>query len=197
MIFSLFGTKIYVSYFFVAVFTVMVFCDKTGLIIPLSIAVFSHETAHLLGLFFYKSAPKEIKLSLGGMLIVKPENLNIKQEIFVLICGPLSNLILFFVFLILYNCTRIEIFLKNAAVELIVSIYNLLPARGLDGGTLLYNFLISTISPFFANLICLFVSLFVAAFFLVFGFFSFLNDMQNISIIIFSIYLLIFTFLKN
>ncbi|MEE1278456.1 MAG: hypothetical protein UHE86_05280, partial [Acutalibacteraceae bacterium] len=64
------GTNVKISFLFVAFITIMIFIDKTGLVIPLILAVFVHESAHLLMMKKFGVSPKEITLIPGGIQIV-------------------------------------------------------------------------------------------------------------------------------
>ena len=70
MRFSLFGTKIYISFFFCAVFTLMLAFDRTGLILPTFFAVVVHEIGHLFAMWALDCEPKQIKLIPSSVQVV-------------------------------------------------------------------------------------------------------------------------------
>lgn len=184
-----FGVKIYISYLFVAIITLMLFFDRTGLIIPLGIAVFFHETAHFVAMKKLKCAPSEILLIPGSVRIQSKSNYNLKNDNIVLLCGPLSNILLF-AFLYIFG------FYRNAAVQLVVGVYNLLPAKGLDGGSILYNFLIKKTKLSYAKIIYTVVSLCVGLAFIVLNLFFVFAKNMNLSFLIFGIYIIVYTLVK-
>lgn len=186
------GVKVYISYLFVAMLTLMFFFDRTGLILPLSFAVFVHETAHLIAMKKLNCAPSEIMLIPGSIRIINPKNYNISKENIILICGPLVNIIFFILFLIPGN----EPFLKYSAVQLTVALFNLLPSYGLDGGALLYNFLILRLSSTASRYIYFSVSLLVGLLFVSLGIIFLVCGEINPSFLILGIYIIVFTFVK-
>ncbi len=196
MILKLFGIKIKVTFIFSALICLMLFIDRSGLAIPTVFAVTIHELAHLLAMKKLGLAPKEIELIPGSIKIINPKRYDRKKENIILISGPLCNIALFLVFYLIYIQIGSFIFAKWAVVELIVGVFNLLPAKGLDGGALLFNFLISITSATKANLLYICVSAFVATLFLAFGVLGALTGSLNPSIALIGVYVLILSFSK-
>ncbi len=194
MIFKVFGLKIKVTFLFAAIICLMLFMDKTGLAIPLLVAVFSHEVAHILAMKILRCAPSEIELIPGSIKIINPQRYDRKKENIILLCGPFCNLILFCFFYLLYAACGYYPLVIFAAVELIIGAFNLLPARGLDGGSLLNNLLLKCFSPTKAALIYLCVSVFTGTFFLALGILSAVFGVINPSMIILGLYIIILNF---
>ena len=57
--FRLFGTEVYISFLFMAVITIMLATDRTGLILPSLFAIIMHEAGHLFAMWLLECAPKQ------------------------------------------------------------------------------------------------------------------------------------------
>lgn len=85
-----------------------------------------HELSHLTALVIVGGKADVLKFSFYGLALRYSNKLSKKSEIFVLICGPLANLILYFIF---YD-----------ELNLILFLLNILPVYPLDGGRILELF---------------------------------------------------------
>ncbi len=137
MKFSLFGTKIYVSFLFSATLSLMLATDRTGLMIPTLFAVLIHETGHLFSMWASDCAPKEIRLIPASVQIVEKYGVPIKKQWGIIICGPLANIAVSVAIFINFYLTGSEISFKFALLNAVMAAFNLLPVSGLDGGRLL------------------------------------------------------------
>ena len=139
MKFSFLGTKIYVSFFFMAAITLMLATDRTGYMLPTLFAVIVHEAAHLFVMWVQDSAPLSIRLIPASVQINQKFSFSPKNDILIAAAGPVANLTLsaclYFNYAAFGNLTVLYYSLLN----LIIGGFNLLPVRGLDGGTILYT----------------------------------------------------------
>ncbi len=141
MKFNLFGTKIYISFFFCAVFTVMLAFDRTGLILPTFFAVLAHEIGHLFAMWILDCEPKQIRLIPASIQVVSSFSKQYKNDIIIAIFGPLVNYVLFLTLYFNYLAFKNELVLYYGLLNLIIGVFNSLPVYGLDGGTVLYSIL--------------------------------------------------------
>lgn len=125
-----------------------------------------HEAGHLLYLALFTSTNHNIKSVVFGLKIKAVRLLSYKDELFLYLFGPLSNLIFGTLFLLF--STRVgEYFYSLAIINFATAISNLLPIEGYDGygilrvlcerhfhGTLLN--VLSGISTMLIFLLCLF-----------------------------------------
>lgn len=186
MSFKLFGIKFRVSFLFTAVLALMTATDKTGELYLFFLAAFIHEAAHLLLMCLLSSKPKEILLIPGGINIVQDGYLSNLKNILILIAGPIANLFCFF----LFNDTF-------ALINLLLFIYNILPLGGLDGGRILRTVLASNFNEKTVEIIMKSISIiFVIGFILLFLISLKVNTI-NLSILIFSLYIISSIFLKK
>lgn len=82
-----------------------------------------HECGHFFALLFFGVKPSLIGFSYYGMSIKYLNRLSNLQEFIIVLCGPIVNLILFFIL--------------NDKINLLLFLLNMFPASPLDGGRLL------------------------------------------------------------
>lgn len=183
MSFYLRSVRFDISYIFLCVVAVFIATDRTGIYLPLMLSVLLHELAHIAVLLAFKCRIKAVKLIIGCLGVEYEDNVSRTEKILSLLAGPLANIFL----------AAVGYSLKNEvlfAINLILALYNLLPVRGLDGGSIIKTVL-SDVMPAnridnLLNIIALIISaLLLAAFALLWQ-----NDVANYSILLFCIYLL-------
>lgn len=197
MKFKFLGTQIYVSFLFMAVITVMLATDKTGMLLPALFAIIMHESGHLFAMWVLDCAPKQIKLIPASVQITSDITSRYKTDVAVSLCGPITNLVLFGVLYFNYLSFKNEVVLVYALINLIIGIFNLLPVTGLDGGTVLFSFLAKRMDYNRARVILRIITLIVAASVLFVGVMFTLRGKINVSIYIIAIYLFIMSVLKS
>lgn len=185
------GIKFGVTVGFFGIICLMLYIDKSGLMLPTLLATLTHEFGHLLALLLLKHKPQKVILKVGAVLIVGNFNLTPLGELFLNLAGPFINLILFLTFW--YACHPYNIpFITNfALINLVLGIFNLLPVTGLDGGSILYLLLSKKLNHNTLNLTCLLLSLSAAVFILFFGVKVFINTKTNPSLILLGLYLIL------
>lgn len=129
-------------------------------------------------------------------IIQKDLLLSYSQELFILTCGPVLNIIFYIIFQAIYSIIKIEILESFAVQNLLIGIMNLLPISSLDGGQILSIVL----KKFFDDEKSYRISCIVSVVFIIplisFGFYLFLQSF-NISIFILMIYLSSFLIIRN
>lgn len=197
MRFKLLGTEIYISFLFAAVITLMLLFDKTGMILPLLFAVFMHEMGHLFMMYIREASPKRIKLIPASVQITKAFSFDYKNDILISLSGPFVNILLFAVFYFNYKCYQNTTTLYIALLNLIMGVFNLLPVKGLDGGTILYCVLCRFTNVNRAELILNLISFLGGLTVLLAAIVLTLRNKINISLYIIGIYLLVTTLIKK
>ena len=91
-----------------------------------------HETGHLLYLALFTSSNHSIKSVVFGLKIKAVSLLSYKDEFFLYLFGPLSNLIFGTLFL-LFSTRDSEYFYSLAIINFATAVSNLLPIEGYDG----------------------------------------------------------------
>ena len=116
------------------------------------VSIFIHELCHSLMAQHYKLKVSEIELFLfGGVSKIEEEPKTPKSEFFISAVGPLSSLIMGFIYLILYFLdflfalslpTWILVtFFYSGYTNVMLGLFNLLPAFPMDGGRVLRAYL--------------------------------------------------------
>ena len=141
MTFRLLDIEFFISVPFAVVLAFLLVTDKTGMMSASLFAVLLHEIGHLIVMKLNRIAPKSVKMSLGGVLIVGNAYCTAKESISVALAGPLVNIVFSVVFY--FSGVYFDSLLLAAfgVVQFLVGIINLLPIKGLDGGTVLRNLL--------------------------------------------------------
>ena len=196
MKFKLLGTEIYVSFLFVAIISLMLAFDKTGLALPTLISVAAHELGHLCVMWMLESTPKSIRLIPASVQITRDFSYCYKNDILIALSGPAVNLLLFFVFYINYLTFKNYGVFCYAIINLIVCLFNLLPVTGLDGGTVLFSLIAKRGDVNRAMLTLRIITLILASATLFLAITLTLRGKLNISVYIVAIYLFMSQILK-
>ncbi len=196
MKFNFLGTKIYISFFFMAAITLMLATDRTGYMLPTLFAVIVHEAAHLFVMWVQDSAPLSIRLIPASVQINKRFSFSPKNDVLIAVAGPAANLILssclYFNYAAFGNLTVLYYSLLN----LIIGCFNLLPVRGLDGGTILYTLICKFWGEDKAALIMRLITLILAVVVIFVAVTLAFRHKFNISFFIVAIYLFVMALMK-
>lgn len=123
-----------------------------------------HELGHYFAARICRTAPTRIIIYPFGADMVLPVGLrSYKADIFIALCGPSLNLILLFLGITL---SLGEFF---CACNLALAFINLMPIKGLDGGTVLENLLLTFLTPKTAERVLLGVTFFILFFLYLFS----------------------------
>jgi len=150
-----------------------------------------HEMGHLAALALCGGRPSRICLTAAGMRIERPPELALgfRQEIAIAFAGPAVSLLLAGVCFLLHLAFPSRFFSASFFLNLGFGLFNLLPARQLDGGrTLFYALSRRMQEPAAqkivraASLACLFLAVFAAAL-------MFLRHGFNLSLVVVILYL--------
>jgi len=194
--FKLFGTEIYLSFLFMAFITAMLATDKTGFMLPTLFAVLMHEFGHLFIMWVLDCTPKRIKLIPASVQIVNSFSRGYKNDILIALSGPCVNLLLFSVLYYNYLCFKNEFTLYFALLNLLIGVFNLLPVKGLDGGTILFSLLCKFTDINRAVLIVKLITAIFALAVIITAVLLTIGGKLNASLYIIGIYLLIMCLIK-
>jgi stage IV sporulation protein FB len=188
MSFKFFGIEIYVSFYFLAIITIMLYTDKTGLASIMLFAIFLHELGHVLAMILLSCRVLKIRLIPSSVQIVKDSSKGYESDLLIALAGPFANFIAFMVF---KGC-----FENFALINFAVGAYNLLPFKGLDGGTICYSVLCKMFDINKAASILKYITITVAVILIIGASMLWLFEKGNISLLIISAYLLVTSLLK-
>lgn len=197
MKFKFLGTQIYISFLFCATICFMIAVDRTGLIIPTLLAVFIHESGHLLAMWATDCQPKSIKLIPTSVQITRGFSQKKYGETTITACGPAANLVVFGALFINYRLFGYEQSLNYSLLNLVIACFNLLPVSGLDGGTLLTIFISKFTNVYKAESIVKIITVAFAFCAFLFGAYLWFSGTLNISVFIIALYLAVCGMIKK
>lgn len=131
---KIFGIRIEISYLFACAVVLFIANDRTGILIPMTLSILLHEIIHILFLNLFGCRVDRISFTIGKLGVEYSGNISKIKMIVSVLSGPLVNLLLAFVGLVVKSDVWF-------CVNIILAFYNLLPASGLDGGTILESIL--------------------------------------------------------
>ena len=197
MRFKFFGAEIRLSFLFCAAISVMICIDRTGLMIPVLIAAAIHETGHLFTLWLYDCPPVRIDLVPAAVRIVRRGMATDENVIVTALAGPLINISFAFCAGLNWYLYKKTFVLYFAAANAALGLFNLLPASGLDGGTVLYTLLSKHISHFAAKTVVRAISIFLALAAAAAGVYLYSKERFNLSVFTAAIYLFFCALCEN
>lgn len=197
MKFKLFDTEIYISFLFAATVTIMLLTDKTGYMLPALFAIVLHELSHLFMMWLLECAPKRIKLIPASVQITAPFQKRYRNDILVAAAGSSVNILLFLTLYFNYLAFRNEVTFYFALLNLVIGGFNLLPVKGLDGGTILFCILEKYKGPDKAAVTLKIITIILAVALILTAITLTLRGKINISMYIIGIYLFVMCLLKN
>ena len=137
MRFKILGIQVYVSFLFAAFITLLLIIDQTGLIIPVFMSSAIHELGHAIAMNRNNCGIIKISMKPGGCIITAPPFPDSKIEIIVALSGPLYNLTAAVLLAVMWQIIGYEGCFVAAVINAGLGLFNLLPFRGLDGGTVI------------------------------------------------------------
>lgn len=144
-------TKIVVSPWTVLLLAVFVAVSSPLLLVALLTAALCHELGHYYLLRAFGAEVDTVYINAFGAELRLSDRMPLSygREILAVAAGPAANLVLFTV---LSLCGRqIPVFYVFSGAQLVLAVFNLLPVRPLDGGTLVWLCLAWWINPFAAD----------------------------------------------
>ena len=186
----IFGIKIRISYMFLLAVTLLLLTDRTGLMTASLHAIIIHESAHLLAIKILKINCDSVELMYSTLRINSDINTDNKKSLAVILSGPMIN------FLLSPLALAENEYIKYLGISsLIVGVFNIIPAKGLDGGDALYHFL-RALKIKNLNFVYSLISYFSIGIIIFLGGVLILFMRSNPSLLIVGVYLLIMSFYK-
>ena len=157
-----------------------------------------HESGHIFAIIHCGKKISKIKINAFSIDMEQNYSYNTpeKKELFILLCGPLVNLIFCIIFSLLHKIFNLDIFKIFSIQNLIIGILNLMPIYSLDGGQILLIFLKHKFSIGTADKILFIISIIFIVPITTLGFFLIIKSDSNFSLLILTFYL-ISLFLKK
>ncbi len=193
---KLFDIEFELRFLFVAVCTLFLLIDKTGVGIISFCACLIHELGHIIAMLLCKRKPTKLIFEVSGIRLIKPsKNSGFYSDLFILFAGSGTNFIVFLLFS--PNMDTVNNLSVTAAVHLVLGVINLLPFEGLDGIEILRHVLSYSLNHKTSYIIekCLQI-FFLAGIILLFIFLA-TEHSFNLSLLILASYIVILTFFKR
>ncbi len=190
MSFRLFNIKFYISVPFAVMIAFLLTMDSTGYMSASLFAVTLHEMGHLIAMKLTHCAPTSVKCCIGGVTMVGKAFVTVKDNIVIALSGPIVNIVSAAILWILGSITHTLWILAFSVVQFLVGAVNLLPVKGLDGGTVL-SAILQKQTKFSPGVICSVVSIVTACIVLVVGLTVAVKNVSNPSLLLLGIYLII------
>ena len=199
MIFNVFGIKIEITFWFIALITFIVSLNVPSNVLITVFSSLLHETGHLLIMTSVGNKPQAVRFEITGMNIIRQPDLKIstKNEILIALGGPFINLICFLISVVTLCIYNNENILTFGCINLILMIFNLLPIIRLDGGLALYYVLLQKHDNITCSKILKITSVIFITIIYAWGFYVFILSRYNVSLIIIAIFLTLSMFSCN
>lgn len=184
---------------FLSFITLILLLDRSGMIFWCLMAIFIHESGHIICMAVQKRKLRKIHFCLFDVKIESSADIlrSYKNDMILMFSGPLAN-ILVFLLLELVNIT-----LKNNCIKLfsaeniLIAIFNLLPINSLDGGQILSLFLKMYVNEVYVEKILNLTSIIFLVPIIILGMNVLLRSKYNFSLLLVSLYLLTRLFFYN
>ncbi|WP_315116924.1 M50 family metallopeptidase [uncultured Clostridium sp.] len=155
--------------------------------------VILHEGVHYLVARYFGFAGFQIEiLPVGTVLKLRDiDEASTKEELIISLSAPLVNLILAAVFYMLFSLKPLNIYLLLYECNLIIGLFNLIPAYPLDGGRIIRGMLNYKYIYKRANLITVYISLILGIFLIFIYLFLFFAGKSNMSLGLIALFIII------
>ena len=134
--FKIFGTEIHISFYFLFMLTFLVLIDRTGLICPSFLCVTIHELGHIIALKVLKIKHTKIEFFISTVRITGNIYSSNLKSILLALGGPIANFLM-----TPFIISESKPILYFGLCNLSIGLFNLIPAKNLDGGDALYYIL--------------------------------------------------------
>ena len=199
MVFNLKGVKVEITFLFVAFVSFVISLEVPSNVLATILSSMFHEFGHLFTMISLENKPLKVRFELTGINIIRNQEtaISVKNEIFISLGGPIINALITFVSCIVFAFHDSELVLSLACINLIITIFNLLPIKKLDGGRILYYFLSIKFDYVTCSKILKITSICFIIIIFVWGIYVFIASRFNFSLILIAIFLLISYFNDN
>lgn len=201
MQFKIKNTTYKISFTFFALILFALTADKGKTVITLLFFAVVHEIVHLIFIYRFSVAPKEVSFTLFGANIKKAITVtnNLNSEIIINASAPVFNILTgaFFYLLSKYISDYEGALIEMASINLVLGIFNLIPFYTFDGGNTLKYILLKYFSDKRTEQALTCISLAVTIAFSFISIHIFLNYQHNFSLFIMSIYMFLSIIFKK
>ena len=186
------GCKITVSFPFLTIITLLLLIDDSGFFIYGFFAAIIHECGHILAMLIKNCKPREIIFRAFDINIIDKSRIkrNYNDDLFILIAGPLFNIIFSLVLFFVYKIYGFNSLIKPIFLNIFIGIFNILPIESLDGGQIFFNLLCRKLSIKTSENFIILASFMILMPIAVLGFYILIKSRYNFSLLLLSCYLM-------
>ena len=197
--FDVFGCVFTVSFPFLTIITLLLLIDTDGTIIFGILAALIHELGHISAMLVKKCRPQKISFSAFDISIVDKTRVkrSYNDDLFILIAGPLSNIIFCAILFCIYKFCGCEWLIKPIYENIFIAFFNILPIESLDGGQIFFNLLCRKLTAKTATNFTILISFMVLMPIAVLGFYILIVSKYNFSLLLLSCYLMAILLLRH
>lgn len=193
--FKLGRLQVQIDFMFVAVVSVFLLVDKTGISTIALLACFIHELGHIVLFLAVGYVPQKLTFELTGIRLTKPiQALSRGKELLVLLGGSGTNLLIFF--LLIRTIEKISFLSLFAVTHLVLGLFNLLPLKSFDGGKVLEILLSFFMGENATQKICTLVDFLCIFLMLIVCVFMMITTKNSFTLLMMTIYLMISSLIK-
>lgn len=200
MTIKIFNLRIDISFLFLALLSFLLYFDKK-IFLSSFFSTFVHEFGHIFASFLCGQNIQKIKINAFNFNIIKSQvqHSKISDNIFILVSGPILNLILaIFLYVFYLDLTNCNHFIKLLCINnFLLFLLNILPIKNLDGGQIFYYFLIKKIDEGTAVRIVEIISILFLIPITILGLTTLLQNKYNFSLLTLCIYLFLILIFKK
>lgn len=145
--FKICGITVQIKFLFVAIITIFLLSDTTGLAITVILSCVAHELGHIFTFCLFKLKPHSLVLDITGIKLEQPNTqLSFLTELIILLSGCITNFMLALIFYLINPTQYFNIIMIN----ILIGGFNLLPINQFDGGKIAFILLSSVFSNEYA-----------------------------------------------
>ncbi len=190
--FNIMGIIVQIKFLFIAIITIFLLTDTTGLGIICLLSCMLHELGHIISFYIVKLKPRLLCFDITGIKLEQPkQQLPFLTELIILSSGCLTN----FTIAIILNFIGANI--NIILINIVIGTFNLLPIHTFDGGKILFATLSCFVSDKVAYKISIIIEKTTIILLISLCLFSIFAYELNLSLIIITILLIISLILKS
>ncbi|BED92493.1 MAG: site-2 protease family protein [Candidatus Paraimprobicoccus trichonymphae] len=191
--------RINLNFYFLAFISLTVILNQSYIFVLSFVSSMIHELGHMLVILYQKRTINLINVNFFNVDIVDKDrnNLNHKEDLAVLLGGPLLNFVISFVTFILNLILKNNLIYEIMYINFFIGILNLLPISSLDGGQIFSIVLSSKLDLNLSNTILNAISLIILIPVLILGFIILIKSKYNFSLLFLGLYLIYFLLLEK
>ncbi len=188
-----------ITFPFMVIITGLLLVDNNYAILQGGFAALIHELGHIFAMILRSCKPKEIQFRAFDINIIdeKESVRTYRDDIFILLAGPMFNILFSGLFYFIYSISGNKTFLFSVSENIFLAVFNMLPIESLDGGQILNSILSIKFKVKTVYLLTTAVSFIVILPIFALGFYILLRSKYNFSLLLLSCYLMSILVLKH